>query len=84
MINEIVGILLRLSSANTQDRVRLDGVPEAAQAVLAAGPIVVPDFDVTVNPVISIRHARLFLCCCELHAMVPSSAYCCRISGGMP
>lgn len=38
MIGEIIGILLRLS---TLDAVGLDGVPEAAQAALAAGLTVI-------------------------------------------
>lgn len=38
MIDEIIGILLHLS---TQDKVRLDGIPEASQAALAAGLTVI-------------------------------------------
>lgn len=55
MIDEIIGILLRLSSTNTQDRVRLDGVPEAAQAALAAGLIVISadKFMNAIHPVVT-------------------------------
>jgi hypothetical protein len=41
MIDEIVSALLHLSSAHAQNKVRLDGVPEAAQAALAAGLTVI-------------------------------------------
>jgi hypothetical protein len=55
IIDEIIGTLLRLSTAHTLDTVRLDGVPEAAQAAIAAGLAVISadKFMSAVQPVVT-------------------------------